>query len=337
MGNGIAIAGTTVVDHNNIITDYPDKGMLTNISSMYKHVGGCMPNTSLSLRKISLDIPIQVIATIGDDEDGIFLRRQLKKMNINIKNISVSNKEQTGFTNVMTVENTGERTFFFHEGANKAFSPNNIPIENLNVKIFHIGYIFLLKQFDKKNSKYGTNLAEVLFEIQEKNIKTSIDLASVNRDDYKEHVLPALRYTNYFIANEVEGGMITKINPYHSNGKINESNIKKILDELLTLGINDLAVIHSPEGGWAMDRNGKYYFSKSLELPNNYIKSTVGAGDAFCAGMLYSIYYNLGIKESLEIANAVAAMSLGGIDSYSNIKSIEKMKEFIKKYQRKEV
>ena len=56
------------------------------------------------------------------------------------------------------------------------------------------------------------------------------------------------------------------------------------------MGVNDLVVIHAPEGGYAMDRSRKYYQQESLKLPDGYIKGTVGAGDAFCAGILYSLY-----------------------------------------------
>lgn len=329
MNKGITIAGTAVVDHNNLIDDYPEKGMLTNITSTSKHVGGCVPNTSIILKKIAADIPVKAISTVGNDDDGEFIINQLKEHHIDVEDITILDNQDTGFTDVMTVKNTGERTFFTHEGANEVFSEKHIPINELNSMIFHIGYVFLLKHFDKKNDEYGSNLAKTLEKIQSKNIKTSIDLVSVKLNDYRERVLPALKYTNYFIANEVEAGMITDIEPYNSQGNINEENIKKILSELLNLGVNDLVVVHSPQGGWAMDSERNYYYSQSLELPKGYIKSTVGAGDAFCAGMLYSIYNAIDVDESLKIANSIAAMGLGGIDSFSNIKPIDELESFL--------
>lgn len=336
MNQGITIAGTAVVDHNKIINDYPDRGLLTKISNTVNHIGGCVPNTSLILKKLAPEIPVKAISTVGNDNDGKFIIDQLKEYGVNVDNITMVEDEVTGFTDVMTVENTGERTFFTYEGANEVFSENYIPINELDTKIFHIGYVFLLKQFDKKNDQHGTNLAKTLKKIQEKNIKTSIDLVSVEVSDYREKVLPALHYTNYFIANEVESGMITGIDPYGDNGKIDEENVKNILLELLELGVNDLVIIHSPEGGWAIDKDGNLYYSQSLQLPKGYIKSTVGAGDAFCAGMLYSIYNNIEVEESLKIGNTVAAMGLGGYDSFSTIESADKIKEFTDKLTRKE-
>lgn len=336
MKEGITIAGTAVVDHNNIINDYPNKGMLANISNVFKHVGGCVPNTSLILRKLTKDIPIQAISTIGNDSDGDFLMNQLKENDIDTDHIVQIDSKRTGFTDVMTVKNTGERTFFTHEGANEIFSENHLMIPKLNSKLFHIGYVFLLKELDQLNESFGTNLAESLYKIQSRDIKTSIDLVSVKVDDYSERVIPALKYTNYFIANEVESGMITQVDPYNAKGKISEKNIKKILLKLLNFGVNDLVVIHSPEGGWAIDKEGNYYYSQSIDLPKAYIKSSVGAGDAFCAGMLYSIYHDLEIEKSLEIANTVAAMGLGGFDSFSNIQSIDQIEAFTKKILKKE-
>ena len=66
------------------------------------------------------------------------------------------------------------RTFFQYGGANDYFGLEDINIDNLDCDILHIGYLLLLPQFDAKNDKYGTNLAEFLSKVRQKNIKTSI-------------------------------------------------------------------------------------------------------------------------------------------------------------------
>ena len=82
-----------------------------------------------------------------------------------------------------------------------------------------------------------------------------------------------------------------------------------------------------------MTSDGEFYYCPSLKLPPGYIKGSVGAGDAFCAGMLYSIYRELPIEESLKIACAAAACNLSEVDSVSGMKSIEEIRELYEKYK----
>ena len=89
------------------------------------------------------------------------------------------------------------------------------------------------------------------------------------------------------------------------------------------MGINDLVVIHAPEGGFAMDNHRRFYTQKSLNLPNGYIKGTVGAGDAFCAGILYSLYNAWNIPKALQVAVSTAACCLSEINATDGMKDIE--------------
>ena len=70
-------------------------------------------------------------------------------------------------------------------------------------------------------------------------------------------------------------------------------------------------------------RPGNYVEEPSLKLPDGYIVGTVGAGDSFCAGILYSIYKKLSMDEALKIAAASAAANLSAGDSVWGLRSIE--------------
>ena len=76
-----------------------------------------------------------------------------------------------------------------------------------------------------------------------------------------------------------------------------------------------------------MDNNLNSHWCDSFKVENNLIKSAVGCGDAFNAGMLYGLHQNLPVKECLEIANACARFCLfdytttGGATSYENIRN----------------
>jgi len=333
MEKGIAIAGTIAVDYIKTIDQYPEKGMLGNILSSSRGVGGCVTNTLCDLAKMDPTIPLYAYGGIGDDENGDFVVRVLKEHDINTDGIVRFPGEMTAFTDVMTLVATGERTFFNAKGANKIYSYSDLDFDSLEVDLFHIGYAFLMDPFDREDEEYGTVMARALARVQSMGIRTSMDLVSVENEKYSEIVKPSLRYCNYFIVNEIEAGKTVNLSPYGPDGSIDEVRIRKICELILEAGVKDMVVIHAPLGGWAMTNTGEFYFAPSLKLPQNYIKGTVGAGDAFCAGMLYGIYKEMPVKEALEIACMTAACSLSEYDSISGMKTIDEIKSIYGKFR----
>lgn len=328
MDNGILVAGSTFVDHYKYIETYPEVGMLSQIKRTERKVGGLVSNTGISLKKLNPNLEVSAFAGIGNDSDGEFLKNTLKSYNIDIKHIVEFQEEETGFTDAMTLETTGERTFFTYEGSNALLGPKNLKLNELNYGIAHFGYLLLMKQFDNYHEEYGTQLAFTLHQLQTKGIKTSIDLVSNDTPEFNKIVHPALKYCNYIIINEIEAELITEISSY-VDGKINNEQLNKSMKKIFELGVKDLVVVHSPEGGWAMDCKLNFYHESSLRLEKGFIKNTVGAGDAFCAGALYSIYNNYDISYMLKFANAVAAMSLSESDSVSGIGTEDEVNGFL--------
>jgi len=63
--------------------------------------------------------------------------------------------------------------------------------------------------------------------------------------------------------------------------------------------------------GWAgEDENNRYCALPSLKLPKGYIQGTVGAGDAFCAGVLCGAEKGFELSEAIRLGVAAAACSL---------------------------
>lgn len=330
---GITIAGTITVDYNKVIDRYVEKGMLSNILSCTRSVGGCVPNTIINLSKIDPSIPLYACGGIGNDENGKFVLSVLEKHGINTQGIKIFDGELTAFTDCMTVESTGERTFFYAKGASRRFSYEDIDFNAMNTDIFHMGYALLMEPFDKEDPEYSTVMARTLAKVQSGGIKTSMDMVSVDHDRYSEIAQASLKCCNYVIVNEIEAGKTVNISPCGPDGEIDEKAVRKICEKILAAGVKELVVIHAPQGGWAMTSDMRFFSCPSLKLPPGYIKGSVGAGDAFCAGMLYSIYRELSVEESLQIACAAAACNLSEVDSVSGMKNIEEIKKLYEKYK----
>lgn len=333
MGKGIAIAGTIAVDYIKEIDQYPGIGMLGNIISSSKGVGGCVTNTICDLSRIDSTIPLYAYGGIGDDENGDYVLHVLHDHDIHTDGVIRFPGEMTAFTDAMILNTTGERTFFTAKGANKLYSYSDLDFDSLSVDLFHMGYAFLMDPFDQEDEEYGTVMARAMAKVQSMGIRTSMDLVSVEHEQYSEIVMPSLLYCNYFIVNEIEAGKTVNLSPYSSDGSVDENQIRKICERIMEAGVKDMVVIHAPQGGWAMTRTGDFLFVPSLKLPPSYIKGSVGAGDAFCAGILYGIYKELSVKESLEIACMTAACNLSEKDSISGMKNIEEIRSLYSKFR----
>ncbi len=327
MKKGITVAGNLIVDYVKILDSYPIEGNLSNILSVSKSPGGAPPNVLIDLAKIDSEIPLKVLGIVGDDKDGQYVVEELKKHNIDTSLIMTHPTLNTSFTDVMSVKSTGARTFFQYRGANSDLSFEHFDFTKLETDILHIGYALLLDSLDAEDDEYGTVMARTLHEAQKNGIKTSLDVVSENSNRFSYIIPPSLKYCNYFIVNEVEASLTVGIPVRDEDGKLILDNMKAILIRLLEMGVNDLVVIHAPEGGFAMDSNGAYFVQPSLKLPHGYIKGTVGAGDAFCAGVLYSVYNGWDIPKALRVAVSAAACCLSHVNATDGMKCIKSVLE----------
>ena len=316
--NGIAVAGSVLVDKINEIKAYPQSGELTQIVGLEKAVGGCVPNVALDLKKICPELNVKAIGKVGNDEDGAYVSNVLSQGGVDVSGFVVSEEDSTSFTEVMSVIN-GQRTFFTYPGTSADFGYNDIDFENLDSRILHLGYFLLLEKVDQ-----GEGI-QILQKAQEMGIKTSIDLVSENSDRYSL-ILSCLPYTNYLIINEIEAGKLTNTDP-------TDDNLEEIARKLKALGVSDKVVIHKPDFAVCLS-NDSYTIVNSYSLPDGYIKGTTGAGDAFCAGTLIGIYKEWSDREILEFGSACAVMALGKADATSGLMTEEEIKEYCKRFER---
>lgn len=332
---GIAVAGSMLTDQVKRVNCYPERLMLSNILSVSRAVGGCALNTAIDLARMDRSVPVSVLGRVGRDEGGEFILNELQKNRIDCSGIRVSHNVPTSFSDVMYVEQSGERTFFHYRGANADFSPDDVDIPSLDCKMLHIGYILLLDRFDSDDAEYGTVMARFLSDVQKAGIRTSIDVVSDNAGLFAEKVMPALRYTDNAIMNEIEGCGAAGIDPRDEAGNLLPDRVRAAMEILLAGGVRERVIIHCPEAGFCLNRNGELTVVPSLLLPEGFIKGSVGAGDAFCAGCLYGIYHDYTDRAILELASGAAACNLSAEDSVSGMRSLEEIRRLMEQYPRR--
>lgn len=323
MRNGICVAGNMIVDILYPIQGLPRPGELTTIKDgISRSSGGALCNVIVDLAKLDASLRLTALGRLGTDAEGDFVLEKLCEHG-NIDVSQVGREGITSFTAVMADEWTKQRTFFHYRGANAHFNENCIDWDAVDSEILHVGYILLLDALDEEDDVYGTKMARLLHNAQCRGIKTSIDVVSEAGDRFIKLVPPALRYTDYCIINELEAQQSTGVRLRDEADMLIMDNIPLALNKMRELGVSAWAVIHCPEGGFGMDSAGEFIAISSLRLPAGYIKGTVGAGDAFCAGVLYAAQQKQSLREGIELGIAAAACSLSESGATEGMRSAD--------------
>ncbi len=192
----------------------------------------------------------------------------------------------------------------------------------------------MLDGFEAYDHEYGTVLARLLHTIQQKGIKTSIDMVSDGNTDYAKKIVPVLKYCNYMIVNEVECCEIWKLDAQNKDGTPNRKNIIQAMQNAIDAGVQNKVIVHCKEAAFLMNTDKKVTEVPSLRIPKEKIKGSVGAGDAFCAGCIYGLYRDYPDQEILEFASAAAACNLFAANSIDGMRNRAEILKVAKKYGR---
>ncbi|MBQ7164953.1 MAG: carbohydrate kinase family protein [Clostridia bacterium] len=330
---GIMLAGNILTDTVKMIPSYPEKGMLVTITDIKRGVGGSVPNSGMDLKMMDPSLEVFAAGRVGDDDNGRYVVGRMAEVGMDVSGVKHA-KNGTSFSDVMTVSSTGERTFFHYRGANAEFDITDVDADKITAKMFHLGYLLLLDKVEEKDGEYGNRAARLLAEVQKRGVKTSIDVVSESSGHFAEVVVPTLKFCNYAIMNEIEACQISGNTPRDKNGDLDEEEVKAAMRFIAGKGVKDAVIVHAPEKGFVLRSDGKFTSSRSLSLPKGYIKGSVGAGDAFCAGCLYGLYNGWNDEEILKFSAAAAACNLAEADSVSGMKTAAEIWKIYDKYKK---
>jgi len=323
--------GNWVVDTVKFIDVYPQKGNLTSISGVDAGLGGCAHNVLVDLASMRSGIPLYAGGCIGADDNGRMCLEACDRYGIDRSNMKVMENELTSYTDVM--QETGgsaARTFFHYRGANAKLDVKQVLSAKSDARIFHLGYLLLLDSLDAEDSEYGVAAARALDGLQKQGYETSVDVVSEESDRYRKVILPCLKYTDYLIINEVEAEKSTGLSLRDDAGNIRVSDVEEAARWLLDAGVRKLVVIHFPEGGVVASKEGRCCSAPSFSPAREEIVSTVGAGDAFCAGALYAIHEGFSLDALLDFASASARFNLFSSTSTGGAPTLDTIVNYIK-------
>lgn len=306
---GILAAGNWIVDQVKTIDCWPEQDALANIAAQTRGNGGSPFNILVDLARLGATFPLEAAGLTGHDEEGRWIREVCRRHGIDTAQLGATDKLPTSYTDVMTVADTGRRTFFHQRGANALLGPEHFDFSASRAKIFHLGYLLLLDRLDEAGPDGQTGARRVLSAARGQGMVTSIDLVSEDSDRFGKIVRAALPDTDICFLNEFEAGRTTGL-VLRSDGKLFADRAVEAAGKLFEYGVRRAVVLHFPEGACVFTADGIERRQGSVNLPSDAIRGAAGAGDAFAAGVLLALHDGRDWDEALRYGVCAAASSL---------------------------
>ena len=296
----VMVAGHVCVDLIPELAAVPDvgPGELAEVGPLVAAPGGAVANTGSVLAGLGAEVA--VAADAGDDELGALLEHVLAARGLDTTTLRRRAGETTSYSLVLEAPGR-DRAFWHHIGANAGFDGADLPLEGLAA--LHVGYPSLLPALTADG---GTPLAALFERARAAGAVTSLDLAVIDpasaaaRLDWRallERVLPHV---------DVLSPSIEDVHSCLGPARDVGSAARELVDMgagavLLTAGADGLAL--RTAGG----------YERSIAPPAvGEVRTTLAAGDAASAGVLWGILCGCGPDECLRLAAETAAALVSG-------------------------
>jgi sugar/nucleoside kinase (ribokinase family) len=314
MRSGIVLAGTIVLDIVHMVHKWPEEEQIAFIRQTIEAPGGPPHNAAAGLVKLGAPFPVTMICVVGDDAEADTFIRIAGDLGLDTSHVIRATGQRTDVTHVMTSLATGKRTFFFSPGANGTMTAEQmLPPDDMG-KIYYLGSPGISSSMDANDGWQSALTAA-----RKRGYKTAMELCPVPPELQRAQTLPCLPLLDYFVINDSEAEILSGL-PVNADGRFNAALAYAAAQALLDKGVGELVAIHHPEGAIALRSSGERAFAPSVNVPKDEIIGTVGAGDAFYAGMLFGIHEDWPLDKSLALANAAAATSLHSATTSSSIR-----------------
>ena len=97
------------MDQVKTVDVFPQRETLANILSQSQGGGGSPYNLVVNLAKLGAKFPLEGVGLVGKDALGEYILADLKRHKIDARNIKVTPRAPTSYTDVMTEVDTGRR------------------------------------------------------------------------------------------------------------------------------------------------------------------------------------------------------------------------------------
>lgn len=302
------IAAIGLIDHDTIIhlDHLPFPGESASVSRITESPGGTTANTSVAL--VHLGEQVTLRGVVGDDARGNILREGLDRDGVGSQMITTG-KEPTDNSMILLNTSSGERTILWQKGAAIRMG------DQLDIANLFAHDIVILDMSDEPLRRFLTDLPAHT----RPDVRLLGTLTYIVDNDEPDAQEIAFRFDT-IAGSESQFFKLTKTCSL-------EGLIAFLHDRMLGNNLRAAVVTHGREGCTWITRDDHGH-SPAFRMN---VSSTIGAGDAFLAGIAYGMARRWSWPDTAQFANAVGALSTREVNAQSALPALDEVLQLIGK------
>lgn len=304
VGSSVVDIPLQPVDHTVFdVVSYP-------VDDISLRVGGDALNESIILSRLGAKVGL--VTAVGADAAGEFIVSTARAEGVDVSGVTVRDTLTTSL-NVGLIRPDGERTFITNRNGSlwKTEESDIDASSHLGAKILAFGSIF------NNPLLSGPWLAELFSSARDAGMIVCADMVPSRIGTGLEEIADALAYVDYFFPNADEAVALT--------GAWNEEDAADIL---LAKGIGTV-VLKTGKRGCLVKSADLTATVPAFVRTDLDALDTTGAGDNFASGFIRALLDDLPAQQCAEFANAVAAISVGGLGATAAVRDKKQIDDFI--------
>ncbi len=249
---------------------------------LYFSFGGGAANSAVSFAKLGLKTA--TVCRVGNGDNGNLVVKNFRNNKVDTAFTIMDNRGQTGFSVVLTVDNSSrEHILFGYRGANEFLRDKDLPMEKVDCEWYYVTSL---------PKAYWSGIIQKLCR-SGKNIAWNPGGRQLSQMSRVKKYLPKVRV---LILNKDEAYEFKKL-----------KNTKGLLKHLFDLGPEIVVITDGENGVYAYDGQ-KYYYYKAKRAKS---VDTVGVGDSFGSAFTAAMIYDKDVKTALKwgINNSASVIS----------------------------
>ncbi|PZR93304.1 MAG: carbohydrate kinase family protein [Candidatus Nephthysia bennettiae] len=294
-------------------------GDLAEVGALHLSAGGCVANTGGDLA--ALGATVAAVGDVGDDELGAVLVHLLAERGTRTDQVRRLPGHSTSYSIVLQPPGR-DRSFWHHVGANAAFDGSAVDLDGAD--LLHVGYPSLLPALMASDAD---PLVALLTRARTAGVTTSLDLAVLDPDspavalDWPGLLARILPLVDVMTPSADDMRTALRLEP---------EGLDETADRLVGLGAAVVMVTGGTDGlalrtanARRLEDAGALFADERRQrawagrvdftpAPKVEVRTTLGAGDAATAGLLYGVLAGLDPGASLRLAAETAAARVAG-------------------------
>ncbi|MEK6733240.1 MAG: carbohydrate kinase [Candidatus Omnitrophota bacterium] len=324
--------GGTSID---IIQDKAGDGRDRPLLNFSANVGGSVTNAAIISAKLGLKTGL--LSRIGKDPLGNFAREFLDSLKIDTKAIIQDSDIRTPLA-IAKIDKSGiaKYTFYKNSPEDSVVPIKSVPKYLLNTcKVFHTG-----SSYSYQKETFEETLKFIKY-LKKRNVFISYDPnirpgSIKHKNEVKNRVLTLLKLADLAKLSEIDLEYLTGQKSHEIGLKMLKKQVTSEI--ILTLGSRGSIYISSCVG-WISPADAAGY-SRFINVPAFKVKiaDTIGAGDAFTAGLIYRLIkqgraqFFSNMESNMIFASAVSALICTKKGSHQGLKDISQVEKLLKNY-----